>query len=953
MITLLLSLALASAPAPSNDVGDSLAASCREVLGGKPLSPALTQVLVELPAALATPRFRAEAPALLEAAIRDFPATPRGRCLRDILEIRAGFAWRSPLLYRRSYDDAHALCEQLPALPAAERLLLLDFHRKQCGIQCNAFSQSRTLYHQAGWDRCLSLALPAAVDYLRDCPASSTPAQLAARARLLEEWWLSFNHAYPDENFFDAAAWEKLNAAPCAAPWLQAYFRALILIPTCACAPLRPGQDRPAALRRARAELAAAAAPEAWLHDFLLFRLDAELAAGPEQLQTSFDALRRLNPGSRELHERWAVCLSPKARGNIRLLQAQINAVCRDPDAFSPDGYPLGLAYLNRLLIDEGAAVDQESWVQEARSACRAQLEKRAAAGLPCDLLPRRRSQLLRGLLVHPDYYRRECAGADLLRDFDFSVLRPAISGPLDLARPFAAKLQPALVKEIDSRLDWQRGNPADQAPDAAALLALEQRLQAAAVDPEPQARNWFLAWSRICKLNRDFLAGDWVELRHDDPWLWCCSGGDIQADAPQAHNWFLAWSRIGKLNRGFLAGDWVELRHADPWLWCCRGGDSQVDAPDALLASTMHGERFLSSHAGVFLPPLQAQLTVTPHHLHDEVHGAGNCLFGISSGDLVSIPIAGRLFAGDRVSKALVYASRQAVGTIVNRNFDLKARSELPTSTDLLLYPDSADFAYWGQSRIGKDIAVERFYPGLTMLGDEVTEKAEAPFVPGQLGLAAPSTQNGVVHLSTLKIRRLAMPEAPQTAYWKKRYELCFTRYNFIQYAASLVQARHPRELTPLLKDLELMAGLTLPSQQEQEFDSLSFVPESRRVLAASYALLGRPHDAARIAALLVERTPLDDSGELSRNRMDWVRLIALDPQASPEELGRAAEAVRHALRKSVPAQRCLARRAQAALLARQGDLDAARRSLAIARALGKDLADYRELLQEKEPWE
>ena len=49
----------------------------------------------------------------------------------------------------------------------------------------------------------------------------------------------------------------------------------------------------------------------------------------------------------------------------------------------------------------------------------------------------------------------------------------------------------------------------------------------------------------------------------------------------------------------------------------------------------------------------------------------------------------------------------------------------------------------------------------------------------------------------------------------------------------------------------------------------------------------------------------------------------------------------------------RSLARRAQASLLARQGDLPAARRSLAIARALGKDLAEYRELLQEKEPWE
>jgi len=906
MITFLLSLALASAPAPSSDVGDTLEASCREVLGGKPLNLPLTRLLAELPTALATPRFRADAPDLVEAALRDFPATPRGRALRNSLEIRAGFAWRSPLLYRRSYEDSHALLEQVPPLPAAERLLLLDFHRKQCGIQCNAFSQSRTLYHQAGWDRCLSLAVPAAVDFLRDCPADAPAAELAARARLIEEWWLSFNHAYPDENFFDAAAWEKLNAAPCAAPWLQAYFRALILIPTCACAPKRPDKDRPAALRRARAELAAAAAPEAWLQQFLLFRLDAELVTSPEELQPQFEALLRLNPGSRELHECWAAQLSPKSRGNIQLLQRQINQVCRDPAAFSPDGYPLGLVYLNRLLIDEGVAVDQESWVQEARSSCRAQLEKRAAAGLPCDELPRRRSQLLRGLLVHPDYYRRECANADLLRDFDFSVLRPAINGPLDLARPFAQKLQPELVKEIDTRLDWQRGKPAEQAPDAAGLLALEQRLQAAAVDPEPQARNWFLAWSRICKLNRDFLAGDWVELRHDDPWL-----------------------------------------------WSCRGGDSRSEAPGSLLASTMHGERFLSSHAGVFLPPLQAHLTVTPHHLHDEVHGAGNCLFGISSGDLINIPIAGRLFAGDRVSKALVYASRQAVGTIVNRNFDLKARSELPTSTDLLLYPDSADFAYWGESRIGKDFAEERFYPGLTMLGDEVTEKAEAAFVPGQLGLAAPSTQNGVVHLSSLKIRRLAMPETPQTAYWKKRYELCFTRYNFLKYAASLVQSRQASELAPLLNDLELMADLTLPRQLEQEFDSLSFVPESRRVLAASYALLGRSHDAARIAALLVERTPLDDSDELIRNHMDWARLVALDPQSNAAELGRAAEAVRHALRKSVPAQRCLARRAQAALLARQGDVAAARRSLAIARALGKDLAEYRELLQEKEPWE
>ena len=899
---LLLCARLCAATAPAATALDvPLYAVYQELLAGQPLTPELQQLLQALPAATRQPQFRPDIPELFEAATRNFPATPRGRCLRSALAIRCAIAWRAPKLYRSSYYEGHELCLQLPAIPATERLLLLNAHFRQCKTEAESPALSRDQYHQESWRNCRRLSLQAAGDCLSSCPAQANAAELALRANLLEEWWRNTNHT----KLLTDPEWDQLRRLPCPNPWLQAYGRALLLLPVCHCSPLHPATERPAALRQARQDLqaASAAAPTPFLQQLMLLRLDSHLARRLDELQPAAEQLLRLAPVSVDAHRHWSAACGPSLLGNAQELKNRIEPLARDPAAFSAEGYPLCLIYLNQLISAEGPAVNQESWVQQARSACRARLEQRAAAGLPCDQLSRRRSQLIGPLLDDDETCRRQCAGCDLLRDFDYSVLRPAIASPLDLARSFAKKLQPALVKEVDARLDWQRGRPAEQPLDTAGLSALEARLQGAAQDADPHARNWFLAWSRTCKLNRDFLAGAWVELRYDDPWLWRCSVGD-----------------------------------------------TRVDAPESLLAATMGGERFLLQHASCFPPPFQACLSVIPHHIHDEVHGAPHCYFGVACGDFAQLPLTGRIFATDTVSHGAAFASRQALTWADEVNFTRQARGEGPTLTEVMIYPDSGDLLSSTRDAQGKPATM-----GHTCMSNDLSEKAEGIFLPGQLGIASPTTMNGLVHLGTLKVRRLQLPSPEQPEFWEKRFDLCCTEYTSLRYTESLIRRHQLEELRQRLADTERIEklGSYLFGKDQNFHEPNSYAPLARRLLCQAYTLLGRPHDAAGMARRLADTSPADDGDELARNHMEWARLAALDPQATPEELRQAQDAVDLILLKIPPRQRCLARRAQASLLARQGDVAAARRSLAIARALGKDLAEYRELLQEKEPWE
>ncbi len=863
-MSLILSVLLAITPAAANESAEPMEKAGRELLPAVPAAD-WQNFIRDLAAAEAKPHLDPELSRRSAELLKQAPDTPRGRLLRLTFQARTAAAAKDPVLFRQSYRDGAALMPLLEQLPATEALAFLFERIRQTAALLSSYSERNSDAYCTAWMQARHAMHSALARLLAASPADTGELELAAKTQTLEAWEnclqlmkfriiVSKDLPNPEHDI------PVLTSPSPSLETLVAATRLHLLKPDLA-------SDvwlHEATALEARLQQQIAAHPDLLSLKFQLLRLGCDFLRGPEALKPLADTAFRQAPRDGNLHREWAACLSFAAGGSAALLKERIETLSRDPEAFTEAGSPLCLIYLSQLTAREGNEVLQESWVSDSLCRCLEHLEGRPST----PNLALRRSQLIGKLLPAADksLMPRLLRRYDLLKDLDLPALRPEINGPLDLARLCVSGPQLSLVETVEKALGWQAGKPFDRAIPAAQLLEWATALDAAATSAEhPHAAGCCRQWARLCRLQEEYLRGDWVTLPLDDLWLWRRSSGD------------------------FAAG------------------------PDGLLASSMYGKPLVAQHRADFPLPCEVEVQLTPIKVYSDTYSDRCDFFGIACGNLVSRPLSGRILFSD---PAIGWSGSSAMQPFVGTSGE-GTKTASSAVIHAWIWPDEAEVC--SLPELGFSTLHEQLVFG---------EAPFLPGAIG-IGCPAVAHGSVRCHqLRVRRVSLPATPPVEATAridYWTRRFAQMPTDDKMLKLIESHLDAGQADAALKLAAGLptgsppgiDELAGIVAKINFNYAINA--------ELKARASADLGQWPEAIREMRQSLVMTPDDDALEAGRRRMQLAIYLARTPASTVEDLKEASETVAFALRQSSPLLRLHAWRAQAWLHLRAGRKDAA----------------------------
>ncbi|MEN9362612.1 MAG: hypothetical protein RL095_4147 [Verrucomicrobiota bacterium] len=860
-MNLILSLLLASsAPAPSVKAETPLRALVPIVS-----APEWQSFLDDLALAEFQARFDPGLSQRCAALSAKIPDTSRGKLLRLTLQSRTAIAAKDPLLFRQSYREGFSLMAQVGDLPAAELLEFLCSRMRQT-ITLNQFISPR-LYQQNldSHQNCQRQIYLCVVRLLSGAQAQSSEDELREKLSLLQNWMDSA----PISNASDDLNLPRIKSPSTA---LEVFARAAYLR-------MHPGGKNWRSEAEAIVSLLEAQIRQ---HPGLVelriqqIALRRDLGASPEELRDLVEPAFKTAPRDPRLHGIWASCLRPECGGSAAQLKERIETLSADAEAVTKLGQPLFLIYLEALLACEGPEVLQENWVSQSLVR-RLELMESQPAG---PLQKIHRTQLIARLLPSSDMsLPRVLRRYDLVQDLDYSLLRPEIQGPLDLARRCVGPEEMKLLEKMEKVLDWELGRPLESEVPATQIGEWAEALEKAALSAEhPHAASCCRHWARLCRLHLEFLRGEWVALDLDDPWLWRRSSGDFQSGA------------------------------------------------EGLLASSMYGKSMLAQHRGVFPPPFEVEVELRPVKVFSDTYQDRCNFFGIACGDLRSRPISGRiLFSDPSIGWSGCCGMQPYINVYKTKEIPAPLRAWIwPFEGEVSRDPINGSCSTNEEFRIPGEL---HFRAGALGIGCPYDADGAAIF------------QKFRLRRNPLPAIPPAEPEAAMK-YWAQRNKQFPRQEKIILYIKSALSANQPKTAAALLKALPTRLP---PGVNELDRITIKIETDCARIAELSaevQAALGHWPEAVAEMRQSMTMTPDDEGFEAARRRMRLAAFLARNAASGAAELQEARDSIAFVLRQNSPELRLHAWWARAWMERREGRTERAQEAFETARMLAKENA-------------